>query len=182
MTTRWFQILSMMLLPSGAAAQWSVQQSDEDVFGNINVTVDGAGDNGGSIRFECGSSNEPFLAYLIRDSSGDIPDFPAEFIHVDQNGERHSSPATLRAWNENYVGVVIEDFAMLRGVAEHMIVAQGTIPIGVDIPVLDMRVSDTFVPYGSTAAGKAILEHCVPQADADGLGDTGSAQPEAAAQ
>lgn len=154
-------ILALSLLPSAAAANWDVQKSEEDVFGNINVTVSAYGDNGSLLRFECGSSNEPRFVYLIRDNSGDIPEFEATFYHVDQDRNRGSSPATLMSWNENYIAVKVSEFAMLRRVADHMVVASRSIPVGIEVPVLELKLSDTFSPRGSTAAGKAILEHCV---------------------
>lgn len=154
-------ILALTLLPSVAAANWDVQKSEEDVFGNINVTVSALGDNGSILRFECGSSSAPHFAYLIRDNVGAIREFEATFYHVDHNRDRSSSPATLMSWNENYVAVQVSEFTMLRRVAEHMVVASRSIPVGVEIPLLDLKMSDTFSPRGSTAAGKAILEYCV---------------------
>ncbi len=149
-------------LSSNAFAFWDVQNSGEDVFGNVNVTASSIGDNGNLIRFECGSSSEPFFAFLIRDSSGSVPDIPAEFLHVDKAGERHTVSALLTSWNENYVAVKVIDKSALRRLADHMIITSRSIPVGIIIPTLDIRMSDTFSPQGSTAAGRAILQHCLP--------------------
>lgn len=144
-----------------AFAFWSVQNSGEDVFGNVNVTANSLGDNGSLIRFECGSSSEPFFVFLLRDSSGEIPDMPAKFLHRDQAGKRHSYDATLSSWNDRFVAVKVTDTAALKGVAEHMITAKSSISLGVSIPLLDLRVADTFSSRGSTAAGRTLLEYCL---------------------
>ena len=54
---------------SSAHAFWDVQKSEKDVFGNVNVTATSYGDNGNTIRFECGSSSVPYFVFLIRNSS-----------------------------------------------------------------------------------------------------------------
>jgi hypothetical protein len=146
---------------NSAYAFWQVQNSGEDVFGNVNVTASSIGDNGNIIRFECGSSNEPFFVFLVRDSSGDIPEIPAQFLHVDENGDRQRSEAIMGPWNDKYVAVKVTDIAMLRGIADHMIVAKASLSVGFEIPAADFREADTFSSRGSTAAGKTILEHCL---------------------
>jgi hypothetical protein len=145
---------------TNAEAAWDVQNSGEDVFGNVNVTATSYGDNGNTMRFECGSSSVPFLAFLIRDSSGSIPDFPASFLHVDQDGDRHKTGAVLESWNERYVAVKVTEEKMLREVVEHMIVATNSVSVGVEVPSVDLRIADTFSPRGSTAAGNVLLENC----------------------
>ena len=147
--------------PTMASAYWEVQRSDKDVFGNINVTANSTGDNGGLLRFECGSSSNPMFVYLLRDSSGSIPEMPAKFIHRDANGKMHESDATLRSWNDRFVAVQVSDLAMLRSIADHMVVATKSIPIGVEVPILGLQMSDTFSSRGSTAAGRTVAEFCL---------------------
>ena len=93
-------ILAFLVTANGALAFWDIQASGEDVFGNVNVTVSGMGDNGNIVRFECGSQSEPLLAYLIRDTSGRISDWPALFVHQDSASQRHETPALLTSWND----------------------------------------------------------------------------------
>ncbi|SMX44293.1 hypothetical protein [Octadecabacter ascidiaceicola] len=143
-----------------ASAFWDVQNSGEDVFGNVNVTVTSIGDNGNLMRFECGSSSEPFLAFLLRDSSGEIPEIPATFVHVDQENDRHVSGATLGSWNDQYVAVKVTDTETLVRLAEHMTVATSSISVGITIPFTDHQVADTFSSRGSTNAGQTVKEHC----------------------
>jgi len=88
-------VVGLFLSAGSAAAFWDIQASGEDVFGNVNVTVSGMGDNGNIVRFECGSQSELRLAYLIRDTSGQIPDWPALFVHQDGSSLRHETPALL---------------------------------------------------------------------------------------
>lgn len=146
---------------NSALAFWDVQNSGKDVFGNVNVTASSIGDNGNILRFECGSSSEPFVAFLLRDSSGSIPDIPANFIHADAANNRYESDAILTSWNDKYVAVKVTDPQMLRRIAEHMVVATKSMSIGVSVPISDFKQADTFSSRGSTAAGKVVLEHCV---------------------
>lgn len=148
---------------SNALPYWDVQNSGKDVFGNVNVTASSIGDNGNLIRFECGSSSEPFFVFLIRDSTGDIPNLPAIFIHADQSGSRSESDAVLGSWNENYIAVKVTNKDMLRRIAEHMIIANRPISVGVSIPSIDYRAADTFSSTGSTAAGNVLLKHCLSE-------------------
>lgn len=150
-----------LLFAKSADAFWDVSVSDKDVFGNTNVTVSTYGDNGTIVRFECGSSSEPLLAFLIRDDVGEIPSVSATFLHVDEVGGRRETQGTLKSWNDKFVAVVVTDTAMMRGIADHMLVAQKSIPVGIEVGLFDLRVSDTLSAYGSTAAGKALLEHCL---------------------
>lgn len=145
---------------SSAHAFWDVQKSEKDVFGNVNVTATSYGDNGNTIRFECGSSSVPYFVFLIRNSSKVI-DRPARFLHKDQNGNLHESDATLTSWNEKFVAVKVTDVPMMRRVAEHMLVASKSIPVGISLPDSDFKISDTFSPRGSTAAAKIVVEHCL---------------------
>lgn len=155
-------LLGAMCLTTGQAfAFWDVQNSGEDVFGNVNVTATSVGDNGTLLRFECGSSSEPFIAFLIRDSSNDFPEIPAQFLHVDDAGDRQTTDASLTPWNDQYVAVRVKDKSMLKRVADHMIVASKSIAIGITVPNSEIRVADTFSPRGSTAAGKVLLKHCL---------------------
>jgi hypothetical protein len=149
--------------PTGALANWAVQNSGEDVFGNVNVTATSIGDNGNVIKFECGSSSKPFFVFLLKNNEGDVPEIAAEFLHVDQDGDRHRSEATLGPWNENYVAVKVTDEKMLRNIVQHMIVATGQVSVGIAIPATDFRVADTFSSRGSTAAGRTLLKHCISE-------------------
>lgn len=170
--------LVIAMLPMAAFADWDVQKSEEDMFGNINVTVSALGDNGSLLRFECGSSTEPQLVYLITDNSGNIPEFKAQFFHMDAERNREASEALLTPWNENFVAVKVSDLAMLRSVAEHMAVAARPIPIGIEVSALELRLSDTFSPRGSTAAGTVILEHCVAVEPPSSVVDALTVEPE----
>ncbi|MFK7848505.1 MAG: hypothetical protein AB8G77_24665 [Rhodothermales bacterium] len=158
-------LIATFAFTTTAFAFWDIKNSEEDVFGNVNVTASSFGDNGSLIRFECGSSDEPFFVFLLRDSTGEIPDIPATFLHVDQNGEREEVDATLESWNDKYVAVKVTDKAMLRRIAEHMMVAKKSIPVGITIPATGGKMADTFSPRGSTAAGKIILNHCLPDSE-----------------
>ena len=153
-------ILAFLVTANGALAFWDIQASGEDVFGNVNVTVSGMGDNGNIVRFECGSQSEPRLAYLIRDTSGQIPDWPALFVHQDGASQRHETPALLTSWNDTYVAVQVTDEATLRRIAEHMLVASRPIAVGILVQDLDIRRADTFTSRGSTQAGQTILDNC----------------------
>lgn len=156
-----FSVVLISGLANSASAFWDVQKSDKDVFGNVNVTVSSFGDNSNLLRFECGSSSEPFFVFLIRDNSGTIPDVPAVFLHVDQDGERHESEAVLQSWNEKYVAVKVTNTDAIRTLADHMIVAKKSIPVGIQVPNFDIQVADTFSPSGSTKAGNAIIDDCL---------------------
>ena len=145
---------------TAASAYWDVTNSGEDVFGNVNVTATSIGDNGNIMKFECGSSSEPFLAFLLRDNSGDVPEIPATFIHMDFAGVRHETPSTLGSWNENYVAVKVTDKTTLERVADHMTAATTSISVGVTVPSFELRAADTFSSRGSTAAGRTLLENC----------------------
>lgn len=153
--------LVTMLSATSALAFWDVQNSGKDVFGNVNVTASSVGDNGNLLRFECGSSSEPFLVFLLRDSSGSVPDIPAKFIHADEANNRFESDATLTSWNDKYVAIKVTDPKMLRRIAEHMVVATKSMSIGVSIPISDFKQADTFSSRGSTAAGKVVLKNCI---------------------
>lgn len=147
-------------IASSAQAYWDVQNSGEDVFGNVNVTVTSSGDNGNLMRFECGSSSDPFLAFLLRDSAGEIPEIPATFVHLDQDGQKHEADAILGPWNETYVAVKVIDTAALTILAEHMKVASNSISVGITIPFMDLQVADTFSSRGSTNAGQTVMQNC----------------------
>lgn len=151
-----------ILFSNIANAFWDVTNSEEDVFGNVNVTASSFGDNGNIIRFECGSSSDPFFVFLLRDSSGEIAEIPVKFLHVDQNKERHTSDGTLVPWNEKYVAVKVTNKDALRRIALHMTVAKKSIPVGITIPSTTFKVADTFSPRGSTKAGNILLKHCFP--------------------
>lgn len=152
-----------LLAASPASAYWDVQKSDQDVFGKINVTVSSVGDNGTLIRFECGSSSSPFFVFLIRDSSGEIPEIPATFVYMDKVGERHETDAKLVSWNDKFVAVKVTELSALREVAEHMKVAKKSISVGVSIPLLSVQMADTFSSRGSTKAGQAVLDDCLDE-------------------
>ena len=155
--------LAFVLSTTGALAFWDIQASGEDVFGNVNVTVSGMGDNGNIVRIECGSQSDPRLAYLIRDTSGEIPEWPAVFVHQDASNQRHETSALLTSWNENYVAVQVYDEPTLRRIAQHMLVASRPIAVGILVQDLDIRRADTFTSRGSTRAGQTILDNCFSQ-------------------
>lgn len=143
-----------------ANAFWEVQSSEEDVFGNENVTAMSIGDNGNLLRFECGSSDIPFFVFLIRSGGEEVFERDAIFLHIDQNGNRQISKARLRNWNDTYAAVMVVDESAIRALAGHMIVATSGIAVGIEIPDIEVRVSDTFSSYGSTRAGQTILGTC----------------------
>ena len=152
--------LVLLLAPSMASAFWDVETTPEDVFGNSTTTATSFGDNRSGLRFECETNEEPFVAFLVRDGSGDFPAIPAQFVHVDQNGDRHITDATLTPWNDTYVAVQVRDGDTIRRLAEHMKVATGDISLGVSVPSIDWQVGDTFSSSGSTHAGSTILANC----------------------
>lgn len=158
-----FALVAIFALTNSAFAFWEVQKSEVDVFGNVNVTATSIGDNGNIIRFECGSSSEPFFVFLLRDSSGEISEIPATFLHVDENGTRHESKAVIESWNDKYIAVKVTDKETLRRIAAHMLVAKKSIPVGVSVPLTDFKVADTFSPRGSTKAGRVLLDFCLPK-------------------
>ena len=144
-----------------AYAYWQVQNSEEDVFGNINVTATSIGDNGSTLRFECGSGKTPFVALLIRDNSGDFPAIPASLLMKDAGGTLVRAAAELGPWNEDYVAIKTSDTAFLGTLADAMITTSKGMPIGGEVPDAGIQVSDTFSSQGSTAAGNAVKKGCL---------------------
>jgi len=147
-------------LPSIASADWDVQKSEEDVFGNVNVTVTSIGDNGTLLRFECGTGKDPLVAMLMPDSTGDIGPIPAMMIMKDASGELVKGGAVLASWNDQYAAIVTNESEFLQALAEEMISTSKNIPIGGEVPGYDIQISDTFSPRGSTAAGEAVKAGC----------------------
>lgn len=147
-------------LPTVASAAWDVQNSGEDVFGNVNVTVTSFGDNGTLLRFECGTGKTPMVAMLIRDSGSDVGMLLGEMILKDGGGSLVKADAMLTGWNEQYKAVVASDEAFLKALAEEMISTSKDIPIGAEVSSIGLQISDTFSPSGSTAAGEAVKAGC----------------------
>ncbi len=147
-------------IPTIAAAAWDVQNSGEDVFGNVNVTVTSYGDNGTLLRFECGTGKEPMVAMLIRDSGSDIGMLLGQMILRDGGGNLVKADAMLTGWNEQYKAIVASDEAFLKALAEEMISTSKDIPIGAEVSSINLQISDTFSPSGSTAAGDAVKAGC----------------------
>jgi hypothetical protein len=151
---------AIMMVTSSAWADWNITKSEQDVFGNVNVTATSYGDNRNIIRFECGSSSKPFMAFLILSEKID-DEVASKFIHRNQQGQISTSSATLQNWNDDYIAVKVVDSSMLKGVADHMVTASQGIAIGIEITPSGFRVSDTFSSRGSTNAGKTVLQHCI---------------------
>lgn len=152
---------ALLSAPTAALALWDVQSSEEDVFGNINVTATSIGDNGSIVRFECGTGKDPFVALLIKDNSGDIPAIPAMLLMKAEDGSLVTAVAELSSWNEDYAAIVTSDVIFLDALAEAMLSAKKSIPIGGEVADVGLKISDTFSSSGSTAAGAAVKKGCL---------------------
>lgn len=160
-------VATLLTFPTAALAYWQVQSSDEDVFGNVNVTATSVGDNGSIVRFECGSGKEPFVALLLRSGEGDIPETPAYFLVKTEAEGIVKVDASLGPWNDTYVAIKTSDAAFLRSLANAMISAKKSIAIGGEVPLIELKISDTFSSRGSTAAGETVLRSCLGQPTAN---------------
>ena len=154
--------MAIMVLATNALANWEHQSSDEDIFGNTNVTATSFGDNGNILLIECGSSIDGVrAAFLMKSGGEDLPyEFPSRFIIKSADGTRLSADATLTDWNENFWAVVTTDQKIIRALADHMKVAVRSIPVGIEILSSGGQISDTFSARGSTAASKTIITGC----------------------
>ena len=157
-------IAILALSCSSAAANWSSQISGEDVFGNSNVTVSGFGDNGSLLRFECGSDNEPRLAFLIKIGRETKVDTAiGEMIgRIGDDDSLLKAIAYLTEWNDKYAAMITSDQDFLRALAQHMITASKPFSVGIEIAERDFRMADTFTSRGSTKAGNTAMKGCYP--------------------
>ena len=157
-------IAILALSCSSAAANWSSQNSGEDVFGNSNVTVTGFGDNSSLLRFECGSNGDPKLAFLIRiGRETEVDTAIGEMIgRIGDDDRLMKATAFLTEWNDKYAAMIVTDQDFLRALAQHMITASKPFSIGIEIAERDFRMADTFTSRGSTEAGNTAMKGCFP--------------------
>lgn len=145
-----------------ALANWTVDKTEPDVFGEVNVSVTGFGDNSTMIRLECGSKNmAPRIAYLIRSGGSAVDAADADILVVNAEGDRSVGLALLEGWNDTYAAVTSTDLDFLVALTDAMTVATKAIPIGFEVKARNFRESDTFLPRGSTEAAKVFRDNCL---------------------
>jgi hypothetical protein len=151
--------LGALFLSAGAANAWSASVDGPDVFGNIKViATEGSGRD--AIVVQCDSKEELYVAFIKRKKEfEEIPELPASLLIQVNSGEPLRLSATLRSWNDNYMGFVatgrepalVQAINAIKG-------ASGRINVGAEVS--GNQVSATFGSRGSTSAMNKVIASC----------------------
>lgn len=147
------------MLTGTSAYAWTANVDGPDVFGVTKVFAIEGGERE-SLVVQCDSDENLFIAYIFRKKEFEtVNETPATLL-IQINGEQPASlSATMRAWNDNYGGVVAsgrtaENIAVVTAIGK----ASGKINIGFEF--LGNRESASVGSRGSTAAMKKVMDLC----------------------
>ena len=104
--TIFFTIFFAIALQKSALA-WNAEVNGPDVFGKITVVASEHILNK-SLVVQCDTETELFLAFIIKKKEFDTtPEVPAKLLIKTSDAAPTILDATLRDWNDNYMGVVV---------------------------------------------------------------------------
>jgi hypothetical protein len=150
--------LCVISLP--AWADWSAMVEGPDVFGNTKVIATESGFNEGMV-VQCDQQKDLFVALLFRKKKfEEIGGADTELlIQTVEGGTPIKLPAALRAWNDDFAGIVAsgrspELVAVLRAISA----AKSKINVGA--VVRGNQISSSFGAQGSKNAMEKAIKAC----------------------
>jgi len=151
---------TVLSLTAPTALAWDVSIDGPDVFGVTKVfTTEGNARE--AIVVQCDSKDELFVALIFKKKEfEDVPTIPATLLFQINGATPVKLEATLRAWNDNYGGVVAsgrvpELVDTIKAIQD----ASGKINAGYE--ALGNQASASFGSRGSTDAMQKIMKHCL---------------------
>lgn len=148
-----------LAVPTGASAQWQTTVDGPDVFGNVKAIAISGGLRQ-SMIIQCDQKEDLFIAFIERKKEfEDWGETAAEFLIQIDSSQPIKLKATLRDWNNNYVGVVASGRTVeLVSVISAISTAQTKINIG--WVVRGRQNSASISASGSTAAAASVIKNC----------------------
>lgn len=148
------------LLSCGTASAWEAFVEGPDVFGTTKALVS-EGTRRDGMAIQCDSKGMMAFAYIFRKKEfEDVAETPASlFVQTDKKAPPARLDATMRAWNDNFGGVVVTGVSPeLMDVIRSIGAASGR--IGVGFEARGNRWSAEFSSRGSTSAIAKLLKAC----------------------
>ncbi len=141
------------------AAAWDAIVDGPDVFGKTTVLAMDIAPQA-SLVLQCNSEGEVLLAFTYpKKAFEEVAEQQAVLYFTASDAEPMKLPATFRAWNDNYAGVVAAlDHDAQSSVIAAIRNAKGSIKAGADIS--GNKISSNFTSKGSASAMKKVTEGC----------------------
>ena len=155
--------LLLWLCPSVSFA-WDASVEGPDVFDKTKVIASEMNFNEGLI-VQCDSSDDLLITYAFRKKEfEEVSSAPATLLIKFGDGSPVKLDASLRAWNDNFAGVVVsgrtpENIAVLKAIKD----SKGKIQIGAEVN--GTQFSAAIGSRGSTKAMETALSKCKLTAD-----------------
>jgi hypothetical protein len=154
-------LISIILVAgsSSLAHAWDANVEGPDVFGVTKVIASVGGLRDGMV-VQCDSKEDLFIAFIFRKKEfEDVAAGPATLYLQGASSEPLKLPAELRAWNDNYGGVVASGrdpqiFAAIKEIQE----ARSKLNVGFEIG--GSQNSASFGSRGSTKAMEKVIQGC----------------------
>ncbi|QOF70686.1 hypothetical protein IG197_23260 [Aminobacter sp. SR38] len=144
---------------SSIALAWDANVEGPDVFGVTKVIATVGGLRDGMV-VQCDSKEDLFVAFIFRKKEfEDVTSGPATLYLQGASSEPLKLPAELRAWNDNYGGVVVSgrDPQVLAAVKE---IQEARSKLNVGFEVGGSQNSASFGSRGSTKAMEKVIQGC----------------------
>jgi hypothetical protein len=144
---------------SSAAFAWEVFVEGPDVFDKTKVVATESNFNEG-LTIQCNSDDELLIAYIFKKKEFDsVAETPGKILIKVGEAPPMKLDGSLRAWNDNYGGVVASGRdPELVNVIKQIKDAKGKIQIGIEF--LGSQASAEVSSRGSTKAMETVLSKC----------------------
>ena len=155
--SKFFAATFFFFLINGSALAWDAVVDGPDVFGKTKVVAsEGAYNNG--LVIQCNSDSELFFAFIQKKKEFDkTPEAPAKLLVKASEASPVSFDATVRDWNDNYIGVVVAGRADdLVKVLDLIGSAKGKIEVGYDVG--GVQESASFGSHNSTRTIQTVFD------------------------
>lgn len=152
--------VSSALFLTTSAYAWQADIQGPDVFGTTKALVTEGLQRDGMV-IQCDSKGSMAFAYIFRKKEfEDVTEAPAIlFVQTSQDNPPAKMDATLRAWNDNYGGVVVNGMSPeLMGVIKAIGSAKGKIGVGFESS--GNQWSAEFSSRGSTNSISKLMKAC----------------------
>ena len=156
-------IICSLLPPSMASADWYVDITGPDVFGEKSAILSANfyGTENDHWRLECKSTGSFSLNWLIGtiEPMPDVRPLMGNIVMKANNGEPFSVSAKLKQWNNKFVSFATNNDPKVISMLKSASGAKIKIDIGYIIPEIDAKVSDSIGMSGSFAINQ-FINHC----------------------
>ncbi|MGX5805102.1 hypothetical protein ACWGS9_28180 [Bradyrhizobium sp. Arg314] len=138
---------------------WQANTEGPDVFGVTKVLA-AEGNDRESLVVQCDSKDVLFVAYIMRKKEFDaVTEGPATLYLQGNSSAPLKLDASIRAWNDNYAGIVaVGRVPEVMAAIQEIKNTKGKVNVGYDIA--GNRDSASFSSRGSKAAMQRVIDNC----------------------